>query len=68
MLGQQVVHVGDADAIKQLLASEHKLVEASKMFHPQQLLCIVQILEMHHTVPFVSSNTPRNGPHATHQW
>lgn len=27
LLGEQVVHVGDADAVRQLLASEHKLVE-----------------------------------------
>ena len=29
LLGEQVVHVGDGDAMKQLLVGEHKLVEAS---------------------------------------
>ena len=32
LLGEQVVHVGDADAVRQLLASEHKLVEASTVY------------------------------------
>jgi len=33
LLGEQVIHVGDADACRRLLTSEHKLVESKRASH-----------------------------------